>query len=276
MYRNRKLRQKPAARSGPPAVPQAPAQTWWTNPKKWVVGVVGGGVATAVIAMIGHLVTVGETTVQNRILPPRTPSPLTWTVSRSPINDCHSWTFPKPIAQIPFHAMASADVDETWALGQGGADTDGGRYTVTIEGTGATDVILRNVRLTVLSRGPAVQGPTIGSAEGCGGSVPSRFYSADLSAGQPKLVLNGAYGADSADQAYTVSPTDPEVFVLDARFGTTTGSHSVTYAYEIDWSQGATKGTIDIQSPNGKPFDATTTSAGPSFYGENGVWKRSS
>jgi hypothetical protein len=133
-------------------------------------------------------------------------------------------------------------------------------------------VILRDIRIKMLSRTPALKGQTVGGGE-CGGGLALREYRADLSAPNPHLVLKNPFGADSdTPQLYKVSTSDPEVFLLSAFLGTSPAPYYYTYVYQIDWSQGSSEGTVDIMAPNGKPFGATQPDTGPKHVAVGGKW----
>ncbi|MDT5026455.1 MAG: hypothetical protein QOE61_2881, partial [Micromonosporaceae bacterium] len=131
-------------------------------------------------------------------------------------------------------------------------------------------VIIRDLRVKVVSRAPAIVGTAIMRAADCGGTVSSRNYSVDLTASNPQLLLEDVHGEPTTDhQLYTVSKSDPEVFLL---IGHLTDSGSVTYEYQVDWSQGSHSGTSDIVAPNGKPFAVTTGGTNPVYLPRDGQW----
>jgi hypothetical protein len=231
--------------------------------------------------MIANLVTKGAAKVTAVTGLNAASPPFSWTVSfdNTELNSCHSWIFDKPIMKIPFHDMGnSLASDEIWALGQGGVDSGYAAFDVALQGKTDEDVVIHSVRIKVLSRKPALTGTRITSGSGCGAQIALRYYSADLSSAAPQLVLNNSDGSTSpADAEYKVSKSDPEVFVLDAGIGFAQQDPPhiyATYVYEVDWSQGAASGTVDIMAPDGKPFGLTYDNYGqaPDFIGYNGKW----
>jgi hypothetical protein len=94
-------------RSQPQSVTAAPAAAapvpWWTKPRNWVLTVVGAGLAAAIVPAISAVVTHSATKIATATGVTHAQAPLSWTVSFSNTadNDCHTWTFTKPLTDIP-------------------------------------------------------------------------------------------------------------------------------------------------------------------------------
>ncbi|MBS2963135.1 hypothetical protein KGA66_08770 [Actinocrinis puniceicyclus] len=245
--------------------------------------VLGAGITAAVVPMISNAVSSGAAKISTGTGLTSPGAPFSWTVAldnNAVLNGCHSWTFPEPITKIPFYDVGtgthSLAQDETWALDHGGIDDENAAFDITLQGKTDEDVVIRNLRVKVLSRKEPVRGTGISSGMGCGSNLDVRHYSVDLSAPSPQLVLDNADGSTAPpDAQYTVSKSDPEVFCLEAYEGTIMAQHyDETYVYEVDWSQGSQSGTVDISAPDGQPFELDYPPSDDRIYvASNGMWK---
>ena len=259
-----------------------PKREWWKKPRNRVMAAVGAGVTAAVVPMISGLVTGGAARIGAATGLSSPSAPLSWTVAfdDGQLNACHGWTFPQPLAAIPFHDMAGygrsdGPADEVWALQHGGVDEYSALFDITVQGKTDAAVVIRDLRVKVLSRKASLSGTRIVSETGCGAEVSVRYLSVDLSSAKPELVLNNTDESTAAPAAeYTVSQSDPEVFAIEAYNWTTSGPrHDETYVYEFDWSQGSASGTVDVLAPDGRPFELNNPSDDPTAYTSNqGVW----
>ena len=188
-------------------------------------------------------------------------APLAWTVApatTSELNICHTWTFTRPLDRVPLPTADEREGLNGWAREQRGIDNDSANYTVAVRGTGSEAVVLRGLRVRVLSRGPARTGVSVANGTGCGGAVTARYYVVDLDVPSPRLEFLGAYAGAAApvDRAYRVSSADPEYFLLSAvTDGPPSSPGFYSFVYEIDWSSGDESGTVTVSAPDGKPFE---------------------
>ncbi len=257
---------------------------WWTKSRKWVLTTIAAGLAAAIIPVVSGVFSTGGKAILAVTGISGRDGPISWTVSLAAgeLNACHGWTFAKPISEIPIHDFSDgASSEGAWALANEGLDNDQTAYTVTVQGASEQSVILRDIRIKVLSRAPAVSGAEVYDGWGCGGRLELRYYTADVSAAQPLLTLMNPDGTDSlANQEYTVSKSNPEAFLLDADTATARhmgGAYLYTYVYQVDWSQGSNSGTADITMPNGKPFKLNQpkrNAANPYYMPVAGKWAR--
>ncbi|MER6810145.1 hypothetical protein ABT299_12765 [Spirillospora sp. NPDC000708] len=255
---------------------------WWKRPIGWTVSLVAAAVTAAAVPIIQNLLTTQIHKASGAAGLTAKPVPIAWTVtmSQGDLNHCHQWTFPKPLSALPYHDVSVADMagGDLWALRHGGVEKDTVAYTVTVQARGASQVVLRDLRLTVLNKAPAVHGLTVTNGIGCGNGVSPRYYRADL--GQPvpqlKLLTPGKSRGVPVDQAYTVSGSDTETFVINV-VDTSPKQFLFTYKLQFDWSQGSSTGTADILSPVGKPFQLNATAhsyTDPAYYASDGTWQR--
>jgi hypothetical protein len=203
--------------------------------------------------------------------------PIGWTVNfaRNELTDCHRWIVPKPIQDIPVYDASAGD-EGLWALKEGGVDVNTATYTVTVQGLTDAAVVIRDLRVKILSQDPATHGTTIENGDGCGGQITVRPYVVDLTESNPELMTPTETGTlTPQEDVYTVSKSDPEVFQLEAELGNHPGATPYTYSfiYQFDWSQGAASGTVEIRGPDGKPFRLTPFDTGPPYLAMDGVWE---
>ena len=199
--------------------------------------------------------------------------PFGVTVSRTngQVSDCAAWLFPKPIQEIPYRSLSGgqdAAADEVWAFRNGAADVDGGGYTITLQGFSSTDnVIIRDVRIEVLSRKPAPGGTVISETMGCGGGLAAQLFRVEVDSPDPQFVAeNGA-----TRWPYTISGTDVEYLVVSAGISPS-DRDEYQFVYKIDWSQGSRQDTMTVRAPDGKPFTAVPNRPGSGYTSDNGHW----
>jgi hypothetical protein len=254
--------------------------------RNWLLAAVVAGVAAAVTAATTNLINSGGQALSDAIAPAPAlttpvsePQPFAWTVSFAsrPLNQCHRWMFARPIQEIPFRDLSTGDYENAgkWALEQGGVDITAATYTLTLQGLSDTDVVIRNIRIKLLSQQAPAHGTTIALGVDCGGTVAIRRYEVDLGAQDPQLMPVTAAGRPVPPQEqYVVSKSEPEVFQLSASLGNhpDAAPASYTFVYQFDWSQGGRSGTVDIATPAGKPFTVTAGDKNPYYVAYNGAW----
>jgi hypothetical protein len=283
---NRMTGESDHAETPPQPQPQPQPPSPWLRLRNWFIAAVVAGVAAAITTATTSLISSGGQKLTDAIAPApaaiasatSTELPVAWTVSFASgrLNECHRWMFAKPIQDIPFRDTSAGDSQNLglWALGQGGVDVGAATYTVTLQGQSDTDVVIRNLRIKVLSKKAALPGTTIGLGGGCGGTVSVRHYSVEIGTPNPQLMqVNAAGAATPSDEQYVVSKSDPEVFQLFATIGKQPeAAGSYTFVYQFDWSQGSRSGTVEITGPDGKPFGLTVGGKGPLYLSYNGNW----
>lgn len=259
---------------------------WWKKRRNQVGSIIGAAVVAALALLLSKLIlTAGDKISQATGISTPTP-PFIVTVSRGPegeLNECNAWMFRQPITDIPvqeFNGTHIADT-ETWVIAHGGVDASAAAYSVTIQGTSDQDVILSDIRVKVLARKPALTWPTlIFDGLGCGGRISVRNYSVNLDDATPQLVLTDSAGSVAPPAEYTVSKSDPEVMTFAARVTSPAGDSNSAidsfqeyiYVYQIDWRQGSESGTIEVDAPNGKPFELTPYPNESLYQPINGSW----
>lgn len=247
------------------------------KPANWISGIV----TAVIIAVAGAVATA---IVMQMIAPSPAPRPTSAlgassvpfgvTVSRTngELSDCASWLFAQPIEKIPYRGLQgsqNAAADEAWALRNGAADVNGGAYTITLQGNSATDnVVIKDVRIEVLSRKAAQAGTAIYNASGCGGALTAQDFTVQVDSSDPVFVAQNR----ATRWPYTISSSDTEYLILDAQISPS-DRDEYQFVYRIDWSQGSRQGTVTVPAPNGKPFTATPLLPGSmTYHSDNGHW----
>ncbi|MQY31301.1 toll/interleukin-1 receptor domain-containing protein [Nocardia aurantia] len=208
--------------------------------------------------------------------------PLQWavTMADSDLDSCHAWTFPQPVSALPYHEFADDMAEnDAWALSHGGIEKDRAVYTIVVQGIDDRPVLIRDLRLKVLSKSVSRQGFTLHSALGCGGQPNERHYEGDLGGADPRIRLiepdrPGAATA-AAPSTYTVSRTAPEVFVVYI-FDSAPEQSLYSYEFQLEWSRGGTADTVQIFA-NDRPFQLNATNrseSDPGYYPAGGAWQQ--
>jgi hypothetical protein len=203
----------------------------------------------------------------------RDPIPFGWTVSRAnaETNGCWGWQFARPISTIPVNSFPtdSMAAEEKWALHLGGSDVEGGTYSIILQGKGANNVVIQDVRVKVIARKPARPGTIVYYAAGCGGGLSERYIAVNLSS--PALRLTPVNGATT--WPFAISGSDTEDLLIGADLAPSSLRYEYYFVYEIDWVQGSHSGTVTIDAPNGQPFTAQPILPGSHGYiASNGKW----
>ncbi|GAA0251910.1 hypothetical protein GCM10010492_60450 [Saccharothrix mutabilis subsp. mutabilis] len=131
-----------------------------------------------------------------------------------------------------------------------------GVINVLVEAKGARAVTLRSLRAVVLSRRPPQPTPVVTTVLGI---MTPRHFEVNLDADVPRLVPVNRTGRSGLGRLirrwggsgfpYTVSPLDPEMFVVEPR----TAKYQVEWCLELDWTYRGRDGTTLIDD-SGTPF----------------------
>ncbi|MDL5205896.1 helix-turn-helix transcriptional regulator [Streptomyces sp. ALI-76-A] len=205
---------------------------------------------------------------------PATGLPLTWSTD-SLVWDkgCdHDYVIDKPPAQVP-----SPPVEQdagAWAAAQGASHGRQTRVQISVQGRSSTAVVLKALRVRVVSRGEPAAGSAYAMGQGCGSDLTPRRFTVNLDADRP--VAHPKDGADvertipAVHFPYRVSAEDPEVLLVAA----TTQAHDARWYLELDWSSQGRTGTIRIDD-HGRPFRTTSIKGMPHYwYGTNDAGAR--
>ena len=91
---------------------------------------------------------------------------------------------------------------------------------------------------------------------GCGGSVPTRFFTVALDAQRPRLVPEA--GHDTFP--FKVSESDPEVYYVKAD----ASAYDVSWYLELTWTSGDRRGTVQIRDDD-RPFRTSGNNGRPAY-----------
>ncbi|MFE6595504.1 helix-turn-helix domain-containing protein [Streptomyces sp. NPDC057781] len=143
-----------------------------------------------------------------------------------------------------------------WATPLGAVSANRQMAVLTVQGTGAETVVLKDLHVRVVSSEPALDWKQYVMGNGCGGQVDTGSFDVSLDLANPLVTpVSG-----QRDFPYSVSESDPEVFKVNAH----TSGHDVSWYLELEWSSGARQGTVRVDD-HGKPF-RTSASRDSSYY----------
>ncbi|USQ82792.1 helix-turn-helix domain-containing protein [Streptomyces phaeoluteigriseus] len=152
-----------------------------------------------------------------------------------------------------------------------GAVASGEQYLeMTVQGTGEETVVVDGLKVrTVQKRSPlawndyAMGYPGVG----CGGGVPTRYFTVALDAARPTVVPESGH----ADFPFKVSESDPEVYYISAD----ASAYDVSWTLELSWSSGSRHGTL-IVDDKGRPFRTSGNNGRPAYEFPLGgsAWQR--
>ncbi|MGC5039528.1 helix-turn-helix domain-containing protein [Streptomyces sp. DT190] len=130
---------------------------------------------------------------------------------------------------------------------------------VTVQGTGDETVVLKG--LTVRMAGKRVplawNDYAMGyPGVGCGGGVPTRFFTVALDAARPAVVPEAGH----KDFPFKVSDSDPEVYYIQAD----ASAYDVSWYLELRWSSGSRQGTLTVDDA-GRPFRTSGNNGRPAY-----------
>ncbi|WP_217139634.1 helix-turn-helix transcriptional regulator [Streptomyces sp. AC627_RSS907] len=154
-----------------------------------------------------------------------------------------------------------------WATAYGAVSANRQTVFLTVQGTGEETVVIKDLHVRVVSRGPALDWNQYVMGNGCGGGVDTASFDVPLDLGNPLAMPV----AGQRDFPYSVTESDPEVFHVKAH----TSGHDVSWYLELEWSSGGRQGVMRVDD-HGKPF-RTSASKDTSPYayplGSN-AWER--
>ncbi|MET9758782.1 helix-turn-helix transcriptional regulator [Streptomyces sp. NPDC006372] len=187
------------------------------------------------------------------------PAPLT--VNTTP----HAWEDPcsqrylvnRPPGQVgppPLEQDAPA-----WVAAMGAVPSGEQFLKVTVQGTGKETVVVDGLTVRMAGkRAPlawndfAMGYPGVG----CGGGVPTRFFTIALDAARPAVVPEAGH----RDFPFSVSESDPEVYYIRAD----ASAYDVSWYLELSWSSGGRKGTLTVDD-RGRPFRTSGNNGRPAY-----------
>ncbi|MFD7241044.1 helix-turn-helix domain-containing protein [Streptomyces massasporeus] len=146
-----------------------------------------------------------------------------------------------------------------WVAANGAVPSGEQLLKLTVQGKGRETVVVK--RLTVRMAGKraplawndyAMGYPGVG----CGGGVPTRFFTVALDAARPGVVPEAGH----ADFPFKVSESDPEVYYIRAD----ASAYDVSWYLELAWSSGDRTGTLTVDD-HGRPFRTSGNNGRPAY-----------
>ncbi|MFJ8650275.1 hypothetical protein ACIRNI_29730 [Streptomyces sp. NPDC093546] len=208
--------------------------------------------------------------------------PLAATTEFTPSKDnCEGWTFPgKRPEDIP---IPPGEPTAEWAHQLGGIDNSITRLRLVIQGMNNHDVVLRNMRIVEVRRGPLPAGTDVSLRTGCGGDLLARNYRVMLAGDAPDFELvtradDGKLEVIKKPFGYKVSATDPEIFDIEANAAGEDYRQCdclVTWKLALDWTHKGKQGTLIVDN-KGAPFRTKSTdlnSRYPVVVKHGSAWK---
>lgn len=146
-----------------------------------------------------------------------------------------------------------------WVAANGAVPSGEQFLKLTVQGKGQETVVVK--RLTVRMAGKraplawndyAMGYPGVG----CGGGVPTRFFTVALDAARPGVVPEAGH----ANFPFKVSESDPEVYYIRAD----ASAYDVSWYLELAWSSGDRTGTLTVDD-HGRPFRTSGNNGRPAY-----------
>ncbi|MGX1561121.1 helix-turn-helix domain-containing protein [Streptomyces sp. NPDC055506] len=197
--------------------------------------------------------------------PGRTGAPAAGSVPLTVNTTAHAWEDPcsqrylvnRPPGQVgppPLEQDAPA-----WVAATGAVPSGQQFLKLTVQGTGKETVVVDGLTVRMAGkRTPlawndyAMGYPGVG----CGGGVPTRFFTVALDAARPSVVAEAGHD----DFPFSVSQSDPEVYYIRAD----ASAYDVSWYLELSWSSGSRKGTLTVDD-EGRPFRTSGNNGRPAY-----------
>ncbi|MFD4374755.1 helix-turn-helix domain-containing protein [Streptomyces sp. NPDC058486] len=245
------------AGAGPAGLPSRGRRRRWAR-----VGVGSGALAVVGAVTLGAVLLPGKSREPAAAPPP----PLTWTVaSHVWQNGCgHTYL----VDGTPAPPPPAADA-RRWAAAEGAVHGGETLVRVSVQGKGASAVVLQALHVRVVERGAPLPWAGYRMDDGCGGAVTPRHFAVDLD--RPRPVARPVDGYDASGEEgrrlpavsfpYAVTAADPEELLVSAR----TAGCDCRWYLELEWSAEGRRGTARIGDEGGAPF-RTSGSEGRPVY----------
>ncbi|MGI5427705.1 helix-turn-helix domain-containing protein [Streptomyces sp. CA-179760] len=197
--------------------------------------------------------------------PGRTGAPAAGAVPLTVNTTPHAWEDPcsqrylvnRPPGQVgppPLEQDAPA-----WVAANGAVPSGQQFLKLTVQGTGKKTVVVDGLTVRMAGkRTPlawndyAMGYPGVG----CGGGVPTRFFTVALDAARPSVVPEAGHD----DFPFSVSQSDPEVYYIRAD----ASAYDVSWYLELSWSSGSRSGTLTVDD-KGRPFRTSGNNGRPAY-----------
>ncbi|MFF7867513.1 helix-turn-helix domain-containing protein [Streptomyces qaidamensis] len=146
-----------------------------------------------------------------------------------------------------------------WVAATGAVASGEQFLKLTVQGKGKETVVVKGLTVRMAGkRAPlawndyAMGYPGVG----CGGGVPTRFFTVALDAARPGVVPEAGH----ANFPFKVSESDPEVYYIRAD----ASAYYVRWYLELRWSSGDRSGTLKVDD-HGRPFRTSGNNGRPAY-----------
>ncbi|MFF8377046.1 helix-turn-helix domain-containing protein [Streptomyces sp. NPDC015661] len=234
-----------------PAPVRAPARP---RRKAWLVV---GAVAGVVALVVGAVLLAGRGRTSQHRAETVTAPPFTYTVASLWENGCgHTYLADRPPARVPAPPVPADAARWAGALGA----VDGGQtlVRVSVQGKGASAVVLHGLHVRVAGRAEPLPWSGYRMDDGCGGAVTPRLFAVDLDAPRPLARPVDGYDASGEEGRtlpavsfpYAVTAAEPEELLVSAR----TAGCDCRWYLELEWSSEGRSGVVRIADRGGEAF----------------------
>ncbi|GAA2322341.1 helix-turn-helix transcriptional regulator [Streptomyces hawaiiensis] len=146
-----------------------------------------------------------------------------------------------------------------WVAAMGAVPSGEQLLKLTVQGTGEETVVVKGLTVRMAGkRAPlawndyAMGYPGVG----CGGGVPTRFFTVALDAARPGVVPDAGH----ANFPFKVSESDPEMYYIRAD----ASAYDVSWYLELTWSSGGRTGKLTVDD-HGRPFRTSGNNGRPAY-----------
>ncbi|QCD57459.1 helix-turn-helix domain-containing protein [Streptomyces hawaiiensis] len=177
----------------------------------------------------------------------------------------HAWESPcsqRYLVNLPPGRVRPPPVEQDapgWVAAMGAVSSGEQLLKLTVQGTGKETVVVKGLTVRMAGkRAPlawndyAMGYPGVG----CGGGVPTRFFTVALDAARPGVVPEAGH----AGFPFKVSESDPEVYYIRAD----ASAYDVSWYLELTWSSGDRTGTLTVND-QGRPFRTSGNNGRPAY-----------
>ncbi|MFF7891471.1 helix-turn-helix domain-containing protein [Streptomyces sp. NPDC007907] len=177
----------------------------------------------------------------------------------------HAWESPcsqRYLVNLPPGQVRPPPVETDapgWVAAMGAVPSGEQLLKLTVQGKGEETVVVKDltVRMTGKRAPLAWNDYAMGyPGVGCGGGVPTRFFTVALDATRPGVVPEAGH----ADFPFKVSESDPEVYYVRAD----ASAYDVSWYLELKWSSGGRTGTLTVDD-HGRPFRTSGNNGRPAY-----------
>ncbi|MFF5969471.1 helix-turn-helix domain-containing protein [Streptomyces collinus] len=177
----------------------------------------------------------------------------------------HAWESPcsqRYLINLPPGRVGPPPLEQDapgWVAATGAVASGEQFLKLTVQGKGKETVVVKGLTVRMAGkRAPlawndyAMGYPGVG----CGGGVPTRFFTVALDAARPGLVPEAGH----ANFPFKVSESDPEVYYIRAD----ASAYDVRWYLELRWSSGDRSGTLTVDD-HGRPFRTSGNNGRPAY-----------